>query len=237
MTAWLDVSQRCCEPENIDDPALDRQRHAAALRGLARINHWSRSVHIVWSAIRRLVRETGVDELRVLDIATGAGDVPIGLIRRARRTRLKLQVAACDLSPRALEYAQRQTALAGVDVQFFQADALGDDLPGDYDVLATSLFLHHLSNEAAGLLLKKMATAARRLVVVNDLARSRSGLLLAYWGSRILSRSDDVHLDAERSVRAAFTLDEVRALAAQARLPGATVSHCFPRRFVLTWGR
>jgi SAM-dependent methyltransferase len=235
--SWLDVTKRRREPEVMDDPDLAPERFRGALRGLERINWWSGSTRIIWSAIRPLLREPGAGTLRVLDIATGAGDVPIGLLRRARRAGLKLEVAGCDLSPRAVAHAQQRAAEAGVNARFFQLDATSDDLPASYDVLACSLFLHHLADETARALLARMARAARRLVAVNDLVRNRSGLLLAHLGSRVLSACDVVHGDADRSVRAAFALDEVRALAEAAGLRGAVVRRRFPRRYLLTCWR
>ncbi len=43
MAVLLDVSRRVLCPEMLDDPGLDPQRHAQALRGPARLNAWSGS--------------------------------------------------------------------------------------------------------------------------------------------------------------------------------------------------
>jgi SAM-dependent methyltransferase len=237
MTSWLNVAQRRLAPEVMDDPDLDPERFTGALRGLERINRWSGSTRIVWSAIHGLLREPGAGTMRVLDIATGAGDVPIGLMRRARRAGLSLQVDGCDLSPRAVTHARERAAEAGVAAQFFQLDAVRAALPTGYDALVCSLFLHHLTNETARALLARMAGASRRLVAVNDLVRNRSGLLLARLGSFVLSACDVVRGDAERSVRAAFTVAEVRTLAKEAGLHGAVVERRWPRRYLLVWRR
>ena len=98
---------RHLEPEIMDDPALDGERHREALRGLERINRWSSSSRIVWFPIKTLAQERTFSPLRVLDIATGAGDVPIQLWHRARRAGLPLEVDGCDQSPRAIEYAKK----------------------------------------------------------------------------------------------------------------------------------
>jgi 2-polyprenyl-3-methyl-5-hydroxy-6-metoxy-1,4-benzoquinol methylase len=237
MSLWTQLGQRQLEPEIMDDPALSREQHLAALRGLERINRWSRSAAIVWPAIRELARETAGEPLRVLDLATGAGDVPIGLARRARSEGVRLEVAASDANPTALAHARQRAASSGADLRLLELDVLRDDLPSEYAVLTCSLFLHHLTDESAERLLRKMAAAARRLVVVNDLIRSRRGLVLAYLGTRLLTTSRVVHVDSGRSVRAAFTEDEVRKLADRAGLGGATIRRCWPQRFVLTWHR
>jgi 2-polyprenyl-3-methyl-5-hydroxy-6-metoxy-1,4-benzoquinol methylase len=173
--------------------------------------------------------------LRVLDIATGAGDVPIGLWRRAVRTGVPLEVAGCDLSPGAVRHAKRQAGGARAPVRFFQLDALRRELPSGYDVLICSLFLHHLDNREAVELLGKLSRAARHLVLVNDLRREAIGWLLAWSCPRLLTASPVVHTDAVLSVRAAFTLAEMRELAVRAGLHGATIAPRWPRRLLLCW--
>src|SRR5262249_61298949 len=83
---------------------------------------------------------------------------------------------------------------------FSACDVLREPLPAGYDAVVCSLFLHHLSAEQAVGLLRRMAAAAGRLVLVNDLARGRAGYLLAYLGTRLLTRSPGVHFDGPRSV-------------------------------------
>ena len=86
-------------------------------------------------------------------------------------------------------------------------------------------------------LLRRLAVAARRLVLINDLARGFVGYTLAWFGTRVLSRSPVVHTDGPLSVRAAFTPNEAVALAWQAGMTGATVERRWPCRFLLAWMR
>jgi hypothetical protein len=78
---------------------------------------------------------------------------------------------------------------------------------------------------------------AARLVLINDLVRSRTGYLLAHLGTRFLSASDVVHIDGPRSVEGAFTVDELLALARRAGLDGAGVIRQWPCRMLLEWER
>jgi predicted nicotinamide N-methyase len=231
------LSQRRLQPEVMDQPGLDPRRHRQALRGLGRINFWSGSAGILWRPLAALARAAAPRPLRVLDLATGGGDVPIRLWRKARRAGVPLEVAGCDVSPVAVVYAAEQARARGADVHFFVADALTGELPAGYDVLTCSLFLHHLEEARAVALLRRMADAAGRLVLVNDLVRSRAGLLLARVGTRLLSLSPVVHVDGPRSVEGAFTVGEASALAERAGLHGATVEKCWPCRFLLSWRR
>ena len=230
------LRQRDRQPEIMDGADMTGEEHALALRGLERINAWSGSARILWPALARLAGQ-GRKEIVVLDVATGAGDVPIRLWHKARRAGLTMILHGMDRSPSAVAYARRRALDRKADVRFLEGDALHGSLPAEYDAVVSSLFLHHLADDEAKDLLTRMAAAARHLLLVNDLERSARGLLLAYIGTRVLSRSPVVHVDGPCSVRAAYTRAEARALAQRAGLNGAEVSPRWPCRYLLTWRR
>ncbi|MEK6258033.1 MAG: methyltransferase domain-containing protein [Planctomycetota bacterium] len=232
---WL--SERVCEPEVMDDPALDRQRHFAALRGLARLNGLSASASIVWKPIAQLARQLKVNRLRVLDVATGAGDLPLRLWRKARRANLQLDLHGVDISPQALDFARQRAEAEGAEIEFSQLDVLNGELPRGYDVVISSLFFHHLDNRRVAALLRGMADAANHLVLVSDLRRNVGGWLLAHAAARLFTASDVVHTDAPLSVKAALTMHEMRDMAAGIGLKGVTVQRRWPYRFLLAWRR
>lgn len=80
-----------------------------------------------------------------------------------------------------------------------------------------------------------MRRAADKLVVVNDLLRSRIGYTAAQLVCRVVTRSDVVRFDGPQSVAAAFRLEEVRKLADRAGLRGTRLEKVWPFRFLLTW--
>jgi SAM-dependent methyltransferase len=216
--------------ELMDDPGLDAHEHRRALNALARINRVSRSAGVLWPSVRKLALQLK-RPLRVLDVATGSGDVPAALLARADRARLPMQVAGCDISPLAISIATSRYPQG----RFFVHNVLREPLPAGYDVVTCSLFLHHLSSEEADILLRRLKDAADHLVLVNDLARSRFNYLSVWLACRTLTRSRVVWFDGPASVRSAFTPGEARALAEHAGLTGVTVRPRFPSRFLLTW--
>ena len=226
------------EPEWMDDPTLDAALHRQALDGLQRINSWSRSGAAIWQAISNLAVHRQLREIRILDLAMGGGDVAMRLAHCAVRDNLHVTITGCDISPVAVAEAQLRALAAGArNVDFRPLDVLREDLPGGYDVVMCSLFLHHLDESDAVLFLKKMRDAARQLVLVDDLRRTWLGYWLAWLGCRMLSRSLVVHKDGPLSVAAAFTSTEVCELAQRAGLLGATITHHWPQRFLLRWSR
>ena len=234
----LNLKHRTRQAERMDQPDLDERLHRQALAGLARLNRASRSSTILWGPIHKLTMAMRPAPLRILDLACGGGDVTLELAQRGISRGLQLQVDGCDKSSVAIAVAQQRAAKLNVTSSKFSVhDVLRDPLPDDYDVLTCSLFLHHLSDAEAGLLLENMAHAARRLVLINDLKRSCLGYATAWVACHALSRSPVVRFDGPVSVMSAFTADEALALAAGHGMPEATVSHHWPRRFLLAWRR
>ncbi len=219
-------------PELMDAPDIDPGEHRRALAGLARLNRFSNSVGVLWPAIATLARRLR-RTVKVLDVATGSGDVPRKLLARATRAGVGLEVSGCDLSPTAIEEAARPPS----GVTFFSHDALRDRLPTGFDVVTCSLFLHHLSEDEAVALLANMENAAGSLILVNDLVRSRFNYCAVWAACRLLTRSPVVWFDGPASVRSAFTPAEALAIAERAGLRGATVRGKFPSRFLLSWSR
>jgi 2-polyprenyl-3-methyl-5-hydroxy-6-metoxy-1,4-benzoquinol methylase len=226
--------QRSRRAEMMDQPNLEEHRHFQALAGLARINWWSGSAGILWPAIRDLARQLQPAPLRILDVACGAGDVPIRLWHKACRASVLVDIDACDISSTAVAFANRRAQAEFAQVRFFQRDALCESLPDGYHVVTSSLFLHHLEHDQAVTLLQRMQRAASHLVLVNDLRRGWLGYVLAYLGTRVLSTSRIVHVDGPLSVQGAFNRGEALELAREAGLNGAIVEPRWPFRFLLT---
>lgn len=230
------LASRILEVEIMDQPNLDVQAHRSALVGIGRVNQISGIHSLMWRALMNFRRPDEVHPLRVLDLGCGGGDVAIRLAQRAALEGVTIEVEGADISLTAIEFAQSQAdALHLSNVRFFQADALHDAIEKKYDVVISSLFMHHLSDPQAVLLLKRMTALAGRGCLLDDLCRSRLGFLLAWCGVRLLCRSPIVHSDGPTSVRAAFRLEEVRRLAAEARLGAIHLQRHWPQRFLLSW--
>ncbi len=78
-----------------------------------------------------------VDQLKILDIGSGCGCIPISLKRRIRRA----EVWGCDISSEALEVAKRNAVALGTDVNFIQLDFLDkqqwEQLPS-FDIIVSN---------------------------------------------------------------------------------------------------
>ena len=223
-------------PELMDQPGLDERAPRHALDALGRGNMVSRTAASIWPPIRSAAAAITSGPVRILDLACGGGHVAVDLARRCARAGISAEVQGYELSPLAVDYARAQAARAGVTgVRFEPLDVVHAPLPSGFDVIHCSLFLHHLLDDEAENMLRRMK-AAGQLVVVSDLRRTSLGLLYTWVGCRLLSRSRVFHVDGVLSVKAAFTTGEARALAHRAGLHGATITNCWPQRFLLIHG-
>lgn len=217
----------------MDAPGLDPEEHHAALRGLERIHRLSACGPGIWRHLQALARELQ-RPLRCLDLASGGGELAFDLERRARRAGLTLAITGVDKSETATGFAHERARQRGSNVEFRTGDAFELLSEERVDVAWTSLFLHHLDAAPAQRLLGAMARCARELVLVNDLVRSSPGWILAWAGTRLLTRSEIVHVDGTRSVEGAWTPGEARELARAAGWPQPRLERSFPCRYMLS---
>lgn len=231
-----DLTRRRPAPEVMDSEEIERVALEGALRGLIRMNTVGNGVGIFWPALHRLLRARGAaaPPLRVLDVGCGGGDLAYRLVRRARKAGYPMVVDGCDRSEVAVEMARATNAREGSEGEFFVLDVASDGLPAGYDVLFTSLFLHHLSEDGARALLRGMTNAAGSMVLVSDLIRSRFGLFLVYLATRTLTRSPVVHTDGVTSLRAAFSMDEIRTMVKELDVGAGRLERRWPERFLWT---
>ena len=230
------LNNRDRQQEVMDQPGLDPKEHAKALMGLRRINAISRCSAGLFRPIEALAITQPAKPLRVLELACGGGDTAIDLALMAKRKGLSLDIHACDLNPEAVAIAQTNAVRRQAALTVFTADALAKPTDhNSFDVVYCTLFAHHLDELDVVRLLEVMALRSRKLVLVDDLIRSRLGFALAWIGTRLLSRSWVVHTDGPLSVRAALQPDEMKSIAMQAGLNNAQIKRSWPERYLLNW--
>jgi 2-polyprenyl-3-methyl-5-hydroxy-6-metoxy-1,4-benzoquinol methylase len=216
----------------MDQPDLDRCEHQHALAGLRRLNFASGVCRQLWHVMRAFARRHGRRRLRVLDVASGGGDVCLGLWNLARRQGFDLEILGLDISPIACDYASRRSEVAGSAISFQPADVTREALPTGFDVVTCTLFLHHLASDEASKLLTTMAGAGK-LLLVSDLRRCALGYALSRLACHVLTTSPVVQFDGPQSVENAFTLEEMRSLCATAGLPDSMVRPVWPCRLTI----
>ena len=229
------MDRRTDAVELLDGPLDDMSTLAGNLRDLGRINRHLGGVDLSATAIDALAAH--VDALTLLDVGTGGADIPVALLERARARDRRIAVVGIDSRPEVLEAAVLATpALATTDgLELHVGD--GTSLPyadRSFDVAHCSLVLHHLSPDEAVALLGEMARVSRLGIVVNDLDRTRLGLIGALLIGHLLTGNRFTRVDAPLSVRRSYRADEAAGLLRAAGLtPVRTVRGAFGQRWAI----
>jgi ubiquinone/menaquinone biosynthesis C-methylase UbiE len=202
--------------ELLDSDAGTPEEIAASLGDLRRVNRWFGGISTMAWLVKRVAEATGVRELSFLDVAGGSGDITQGLQVKLQQSALRVHTVVLDRlwshlqPPNGTKPGIRVVAEAG-SLPF--AD-------GSFDLVGSSLFVHHLNPEAVVDFMNEALRVASRAVLVNDLRRGRFHLALVYAGMP-LYRSRLTRNDAPASVRQAYTmaeLDELLRLTSAARV-------------------
>ena len=204
--------------ELLDDPAADPIAVRTSLGNIARANRLFGGTAAVLYGMDRLLslaeRSAGQNpDISVLDIGTGAGDIPqalrtwgggrAGVVRTFGLERLRpaAKLAHTTALPMTLGCA---TALP------FRS--------GSIDVVTLSQVLHHFESDAAVRLLIEAARVARRGLVVADLLRSRTAAALFGVGARVLGFDRHTVEDGITSVGRGYAPEELETLGRRAGL-------------------
>jgi SAM-dependent methyltransferase len=214
-------------PELLDGPLDDERALVGNLRDLARLNRLTGGTRLSQRAITALGSDGFDAATTILDVGTGAADIPMTLLAAARREGRSLAVTATDSRAEVLAAARiARPALASTPgLELAIADGRG--LPfadGAFDVAHASMVVHHLDPDDAVAFLRELRRVARRGLVVNDLVRGRLNWLGGWLLIHATATSRFTRHDGPLSVRRAYTRPELLDLIRAADLePVATV--------------
>ena len=213
------MKTRATEPELLDHETPSPADQARVVGFLRFVNRWLGGTDAVAAHLGE-----SREPVTVLDVGAGAADIPLALARRFPNVR----PIAFDLSDWMLSFAQGIPKIRG-DVRRFPFRDRSVDF-----VIATHFF-HHLTDDQIVATLREFARVARRGIVVNDLLRNRRAL---FWIKLLTLRANRyVKNDGPQSVRRAFTVPEIEALAGRAGLGWLKATVHFGHRFALAGER
>jgi len=182
----------------------------ASLESLRVLNKYFGAYSLVRHFMRRWL-ETG-RSYRLLDLATGSGDIPRMIVNWARRHGVSVRIDAVDLQPATLEIAQRASA-GYPEIRFIRGDARNYCDSITYDVVCCSLALHHFSEPDAMKVLRRACELSHDKVLVADLERTWFTWACVQAVTTTVARDEMTRHDAKLSVRRAFSYQELGDLA------------------------
>lgn len=223
----VDFSTRAELSEWMDQPCT-YEEFRACLHDLAIVNRLTLAYRPtrIWleGLVSRLDRPASENRpLHIVDVGCGQGDMLRYIARWARRASVPVRLCGIDLNP----YAARAASTIdpeGVSIEWITSDAFSFSPPSGIDVVISSLFTHHLSDDEIVRFLRWMEGEARYGWFINDLHRAvlpyqLFGLLA--WAARW---HPFVQHDGPISFRRSFREQDWNRYLAQAGIDPSTVS-------------
>ncbi|PYJ75235.1 MAG: hypothetical protein DME72_00470 [Verrucomicrobia bacterium] len=142
------------ELELMDRPQPVSSELEQDLRSIRQLNRWFGSHRLVRRFVRCWIKPG--DNVRVVDLASGSGDIPRLIVDCARKIGTRVEIIALDRQSATLEIARK---LSGdyPEISFIEADILKFKPSDGYDLVLCSLALHHFSDEDAVRVLQRCA--------------------------------------------------------------------------------
>jgi ubiquinone/menaquinone biosynthesis C-methylase UbiE len=191
--------RRVIIPELLDTDSGTAEEIAGSLRDLGRINRWFGGNATLASLVQKVAEQTGKNQLSLLDVASGNGEVARQLQSTLKKNGIDIAVTLLDRSPKHLDRSSR--AVAGDALALpFQDSA--------FDVVASTLFVHHLEPAQVTEFTREGLRVCRAAFLINDLIRHPLHVALVYAGLPLF-RSRITWNDAPASVRRAYTVEEM----------------------------
>jgi hypothetical protein len=183
------------------------------LKRIRQMNRWFGSYHLILGFIRSWIRPA--DRLRIVDLATGSGDIPRLIVDYARKVHAKVEIDALDRQAATLEIARNLSANYP-EISYREANILEWNSVGGYDIALCTLALHHFGAEDSVRLLGKCRELSKGFVLVSDLRRSFFLFAGVYLLTALIFREKMTRYDARLSAIRAFSFSEMRDLAVRA---------------------
>ena len=196
---------------------MDRPQPVSAelevdLLNLRKLNRYFGSYRLIEHFLRRWIKPGS--RMRILDLATGSGDIPRLVVDFARGVNAVVAVDAVDQQAATVEIA-RNLSVAYPEIEFFEGDVL-TFAREPYDIVLCSLALHHFSENDAVMLLKRCRALSRQYVLVSDLRRGWVATAGVYLLTALIFREPMTRTDGRLSAERAFSFREFGGLAKRA---------------------
>jgi 2-polyprenyl-3-methyl-5-hydroxy-6-metoxy-1,4-benzoquinol methylase len=197
---------------------MDRPQPVSAelerdLERIRQLNRWFGSYHLVRDFVRRWIKPGA--RMRIVDLATGSGDIPRLIAGYARKIGAHVEIDAIDRQPATLEIAKK-LSVGYRQISYREGNILEWNPAAEaYDVALCTLVLHHFSDQDAASVLRRCRELSRKFVLVSDL---RSGFLATagvYLLTELIFREPMTRYDARLSTARAFSFAELDDLARQ----------------------
>jgi len=178
MSFLINIKKRTDAVEIMDDFSINGHVLHRTLDTLANINKWLGGNKVTLSGLKKVIKKHPKKEpLTIIDLGCGGGDMLRKVASFAKKRGYTIKLIGIDANKDAMIYA-RQLSKNYPEISFIDCDIFSDEFESlQYDVVLTTLFLHHFKEEQIINILSTTKKKAKLGIVVNDLHRN----LVAYY--------------------------------------------------------
>lgn len=200
----MNFSKRSNQPELLDSDNIPFADIRKNMQELDFINTWLGGHAITLAGVKAL--SIGRKQLNVCEIGCGGGDNLAAIDRWAARNKIEVSYIGIDINPACIAVAKER--LAAMDAELITSDYRTVQFERQPDIIFSSLFCHHFTNEELVKQLQWMQQQSRLGFFINDLHRHPAAYYSIKWLTAIFSRSYLVKNDAPLSVLRGFARRE-----------------------------
>ncbi len=202
---------RLTASEQLDNLSLSGKDLDKTLSSLQLINIiFGNRKNLEKTLVNYLKQRPNTKKMHILDLGCGGGDCINYLSKRLKKHHPKINFTGIDGNQESTAYASRKNQDLGL-INFVTADILDPDfmLP-DCDVLISSHFIYHFSDQELVMFLKKLKSKNIKHIIFSELYRNRIAYFLFKYVSFILPISDIAKKDGLIAIQRAFSISELK---------------------------
>lgn len=212
-----DFKQRAqpAELPELMDGECSREDLRVCLRDVGKLNAWLQGYRPTFDWLGSFAKERG--PLQILDVGCGNGEALRRIARWSRARRMDARLTGLDVNASTVAIAREATP-ADFGIEYVAANVFDYEPQAPPDLIVSSLFAHHLSDQEAARFIGWMERHARLGWFVNDLSRAAIPYRLIGMFTRAMRMHCIVQHDAQVSIARAFRAEDWRRLCAAAGL-------------------
>lgn len=228
------LKHRIHQSEQLDNLSLNGTALSDTLDELTRINRLIGNTAAVCKAVLRMIPKNSPSPIRITDLGCGGGDILIAVANYLHTHKVPATFLGLEGNPHSVAYAQKQAATLP-SVRFQTAEILSPSFQcPDCDIVISSHFLYHFSDEALGNFLQDNRSHVRIGWIISELQRSVLSyrmfqLLSPFLGLNPISRADGL-----LAIRRAFHRRDLESIFSTANIHTYSIKWLWSFRYLIT---